>query len=1294
MPNCQATVTQPDTVKPDPSGYPAVKQRALADIMSRALHTVSPVVTLADAARHMNEAHVSSLIVLDNSLPVGILTERDMLRHLALGTPHTVLVRDIMSTPVVTARPDAPFAQAWGQMSARNLRHLVVVDESGAAIGLASEGDFRRHVDTGLLTQLGELNDLIEYTLPHIAPSASIDEALQLMVKHASTYVIASQDERPLGLLTERDIPGLLVRAESLPPDATLSVADVMHSPVPTIRPGTSLLEAALAMQAQGSRHLAMVDGDGALLGMVQQHTLMARLGTTLERWYLHDQDAAQRSEVALADQRYHMAADAAQLGYWEYDIAHNLITYSGQLRQMLDGDNAPVTEPVGMEALFDRIHPDQAAQAQHIIGQAMSSLDPLATAIDGSYQMKCHDGSWRWVHTRGRVVKRDATGLPTHAMGVTIDIQRHKADEAALMQANQEISRRQAMLELLSDSVNRSPVVAIVWSLNEGWPVDFVTQNVSLWGYDRAEFMAGGLLYESLVHPDDLPRINREIADYLAVGQDSYDQRYRVRAASGRWIWLEDHTRIQRDESGQVTRAHGMLTDVTEQYTQQLTEQIERNFLEGMARGIDLKELLTTLLAAYEELLPGTMGSVLLLDNAGQHVHTLAAPSLPAAYTEAIEGAAIGPKAGSCGTAAYRGETVVVSDIATDPLWADYKSLALAHGLSACWSVPFKNSQGKVMGTFALYSTEPRTPRPHEIKTLEHTAYLTGLAVERAHDQATLSKLWLAVEQSPHSIVITDLDAHIEYVNQSFYTATGYSPQDVLGANPRLLKSGKTDPSVFALMWEHLRQGKPWQGEFINRRKDGTDYIEAVRLSPVKQKNGAVTHYLAIKEDITQRKAAEQQIHKLAYFDALTGLPNRLLLADRFSQALSMAKRQHEPMTLMFLDLDHFKNVNDSLGHPAGDALLEETTRRLSSSVRAGDTLSRQGGDEFVLLLPDCNALQAAHVAQKLMDSMEPVMHIEGHDVAVTLSIGIAIYPTDGTDFNAMSKSADVAMYRAKDDGRNAYRFFTADMQVRSSRTLTLESHLRRALERDELKLVYQPQVSLANGQLVGVEALLRWHHPTLGLVSPVEFIPMAESSGLILPIGEWVLRTAARQLKDWMNQGLGRFAMAVNLSAVQFRDASLSTLVASVLHELALPPDCLELELTESAAMSDPLGAVVAIDELNALGVHMAIDDFGTGYSSLSYLKRFKVDKLKIDKSFVQDITTDPDDKAIASAIIGLASSLGLRTIAEGVETPGQLAWLRMQGCDEAQGYFFSPPVSASELVAWAQTQGLVPG
>ncbi len=1257
--------------------------------MSRALYTVTPDLPLTEAARRMHQTQVSSLIVVEGGLPVGILTERDMLKHLTRDAP-AALVRQAMSAPVVTARPATPFAEAWGQMSVRNLRHLVVVDDTGKAVGLASESDFRRHVDTRFLTQLGELSDLIEHELPHIDPAAPLGEALQLMVQQCSTYVIATQDARPIGLLTERDMPGLLVQA-STGAGAALRVVDVMHSPVTTIGPHTLMVEAALIMQTQNTRHLAVVDDDGTLLGMVQQHSLMTRLGAALERWYLHGLDATQRNQIALAEQRYRMAADAAQLGFWEYDIERNLIIYSEQLKRLMGADNLASSDPVGLQSLFERIHPAQANETKRQMSAVLANAN--ATPIDVKYQVRGYDGGWRWVHTRGRVVKRDGAGKPTHVMGVTMDIQQHKTDEAALASATQEIGRRQAMLELLSDSVNRSPVVAMVWSLQAGWPVEFVTHNVNQWGYDRAEFMAGGLLFESLIHPKDLPRINAEVAAQQANNQDSYDQSYRLRAANGRWIWIEDHTRIQRDASGQATRAHGMLTDVTERHTRQQAEQIERKVLEGMAKGHDLKQLLTILLLEYEALIPDTMCSILLLDQANQQLRGLAAPSLPPEYSQAIEGAHIGPQTGSCGTAAFTGKTVIVSDIATDPLWTDYQALAVGHGLRACWSVPFKNSQDKVLGTFAIYSTEPRLPRPHEIQALERTAYLTGLAVERAQDQATLRKLWLAVEQSPHSIVITDLESRIEYVNQAFHAATGYTRQEVLGANPRLLQSGKTNPQSYTVMWEHLRQGKPWQGEFTNRRKDGTEYIEAVRISPVKQPDGVVTHYLAIKEDITQRKEAEKQIHRLAYFDALTGLPNRLLLADRFCQALSMAKRQNEPLTLMFLDLDHFKNVNDTLGHPAGDELLIEATRRLSTSVRAGDTLSRQGGDEFLLLLPDCSAMQAAHVAQKLMDSMLPVMHIEGHDVSVTLSIGIAIYPSDGADFNAMSKSADVAMYRAKEDGRNSYRFFTADMQVRSSRTLALESHLRRALERNELQLVYQPQLSLADGRLVGVEALLRWHHPTLGVVSPAEFIPMAESSGLILPIGEWVLRTAARQLKDWMNQGLGRFTMAVNLSAVQFRDAGLSTLVASVLHDLALPPDCLELELTESVAMSDPLGAVVAIDEINALGVHMAIDDFGTGYSSLSYLKRFKVDKLKIDKSFVQDITTDPDDKAIASAIIGLASILGLRTIAEGVETPGQLAWLRLQGCDEAQGYFFSPPVSAPDLVMWAAGLGLVP-
>ena len=939
--------------------------------------------------------------------------------------------------------------------------------------------------------------------------------------------------------------------------------------------------------------------------------------------------------------ERYRVAAEAAQLGFWDFDVRANHISYSDHMLRIMGGTQPPVQ--MGIDGFLARVHPDQATDVAHAVH---TSLAPGGDGVmEAQYQVMGLDGAWRWVHTRGRVVLRDAQGQPLRAVGVTLDIEQRKQQETSLARALAELQTGQQALLHLSQTINRSPVVAISWSTTVGWPVTFVSDNIRQWGYERASFMRGDLAYESLVHPEDLPRINAEIAAFDAQSLDSYDQRYRLRTADGRWLWVEDHTWTDRRPNGETTSVHGMLTDVTERHTLQQIARIERDMLENLARGLPLKTLLQQLTDAYPAVMDGVCCQVVL----GTEADTQAPPET--AHHSARPGAA------------------------------------------PCCRLPIQDGQGQVLGHLVVHTTGGRTLPKHERSALERGAYLAGLALERADNEATLRKLWLAVEQSPNSIVITDLEARIEYANRAFYTATGYTFDEVRGINPRLLQSGKTPPSVYHDMWGHLSQGNPWMGEFTNRRKDGSEYIESVRVSPVHQADGTVTHYLAIKEDITHRKESEQQIHRLAYFDTLTGLPNRLLLADRFKQAVSMAERQHEPLTVMFIDLDHFKHINDTLGHRAGDALLIESARRLQSVLRAGDTLSRQGGDEFVLLLPGCGNVQAAQVAEKLLEASSHSMLLDGHDVVVTLSVGIAIYPSDGPDFDALSKAADVAMYRAKDEGRNTYRFFKADMQTHSARTLLLENHLRHALERHELTLHYQPQMSLADGRLVGAEALLRWQHPTLGLVSPTEFIPLAESSGLILPIGEWVLRTAAAQLKSWMNQGLGNLTMAVNLSAIQFRHAGLAGMVAQVVHDAQIPPAHLELELTESVAMNDPLGAVVAMDEISALGVAMSIDDFGTGYSSLSYLKRFKVGKLKIDKSFVRDITTDPDDKAIASAIIGLASSLGLRTIAEGVESPGQLAWLRLQGCDEAQGYFFSQPVSAADFVQWVHHSGLAP-
>ena len=558
----------------------------------------------------------------------------------------------------------------------------------------------------------------------------------------------------------------------------------------------------------------------------------------------------------------------------------------------------------------------------------------------------------------------------------------------------------------------------------------------------------------------------------------------------------------------------------------------------------------------------------------------------------------------------------------------------------------------------------------------------------ERKNMEDSLRKLSLAVEQSPSSIVITDLDANIVYANVTYTKQTGYLLGEVVGKNPRFMQSGKTPRQAYIELWQQLSLGEIWKGEFVNHRKDGSEYIESVLISPVRDNDGRITNYLAIKDDITDKKRAEERIENLAHFDQLTGLPNNTMLEDHFKYALSLAQRSDENLAVMFMDLDHFKNINDTLGHSIGDQLLMEVAKRLKAALREEDTVSRLGGDEFIFILPGTDANGAAHVAQKLLASVSAPCQIEKHELISTSSIGITIYPDDGQDMETLSKNADAAMYQVKQTGRNGYRFFTQAMQANSARNLMLSNALRHALKNNQLKLLYQPQVSMQDGHIIGAEALLRWQHPELGNITPAEFIPIAEETGLIIEIGEWVLRTAAMQLKNWTDQGLPKMVMAVNLSAVQFRQANLIQMVTAIIAEVGLLPNQLELELTEAVAMDDPLSAIAVMDQLFENGVSMSIDDFGTGYSSLSYLKRFKVYKLKIDQSFVRDISDDPDDKAIVTAIINMASSLGMRTIAEGVETSSQLAFLRLQGCDEAQGYYFSKPLPADEFETYARS------
>ncbi|MFZ6677830.1 bifunctional diguanylate cyclase/phosphodiesterase [Undibacterium sp. Tian12W] len=710
--------------------------------------------------------------------------------------------------------------------------------------------------------------------------------------------------------------------------------------------------------------------------------------------------------------------------------------------------------------------------------------------------------------------------------------------------------------------------------------------------------------------------------------------------------------------------------------------EELRSYMLERITANTTQKELFHDVVLKVESLLPDCLCTIMLLDKDRMHLRTGAAPSLPEVFTRAIEGEPIGPGVGSCGNALFTGERTIVTDLSAHAYWRDYRELAEQCDLRSCWSEPIRSAERKVIGAFAIYHHRPSVPDTFSLNLLEMAANLIAIGMERKQSEESLHKLSQAVEQSSNAIVITDTAVNIEYANAAYLKNAGKELRQVIGRKPSIMRSRKTSPDVYADMWQQLGRGENWKGELINRYADGLDHTDLAHISPIRNSEGLVTHFLSIQEDISDKKRTEERIKYLAHYDALTGLPNRTLLDELARYALSLAERNQDALAVIFFDLDHFKDINDTLGHSLGDILLVELAKRLVAAMRENDTISRLGGDEFILLLTGVDEHKVEQVVQKLMQVVNTSFHLGEYDLNVTASMGIAIYPNDGKDLETLSRNADAAMYRAKREGRNSYRFFTQEMQERSTRHLELVNALRQALEKQQFQLHFQPQLSMRTGHVLGAEALLRWHHPVLGHVSPAEFIPVAEDSGLILPIGEWVLRAAAKQWKHWQASGLPDLLIAVNLSAVQFRHHDLPALVTRILQEADMPAACLELELTEGVAMHDPQGAIAVMNNLHERGIRMSIDDFGTGYSSLSYLKKFKVYKLKIDQSFVRDITSDPEDRAIVSAVISMAKSLGLMTIAEGVETAEQLEFLRQQQCDEVQGYYYSRPLQPEQF------------
>ncbi|MGZ5628681.1 MAG: EAL domain-containing protein [Methylobacter sp.] len=849
-------------------------------------------------------------------------------------------------------------------------------------------------------------------------------------------------------------------------------------------------------------------------------------------------------------------------------------------------------------------------------------------------FEIRSLKGNRRWVDTHA-VPLRDSSGHITALLAVTRDITEHKLSEA----------QRQGAIDLLHKISSQVPGVVYQFQMRPdgSYCFPFASEAMNdIYRVSPDEVREDAAKIFAVLHPDDLDGIVASIqasARYLT----PWRYEYRVKFDNGAVRWLFGDALPQREDDGSVLW-HGFITDITER------KRATFKLLESEARFRTMADSAPVLI-------------------------WIAGPDKSFHYFNKgwleFTGRSLEQEAGNGWIANVHPEdfqhcfnTYVTCFDARQEFRMEYRlrrsdgeyRWLLDHG------VPLYDEQNTFLGYIG--SCIDITQR----KLAEANLRIASTAFE-----------------SQEAMLITDKSQNILRVNQAFVRVTGYSADEAVGKTPKLLKSGRQDPEFYHAMWEVLSRDGHWQGEIWNQRKNGEVYPEWLNITAVTDDRGQVTNYVASFTDITERKTAEDEIQYLAFHDPLTRLPNRRLLLERLKHGIDVEKREGKQLALLMLDLDRFKAVNDSLGHQAGDLLLQQVAERISARLREVDLVVRLGGDEFIVLLEDIvHPDNAARVAKEIIEELSrPFRLNQTDDVRIGASIGISLYPQHGAKAEVLLDHADAALYHAKDQGRGCYAYFSEDLTVAVRERIALESRLRKAIKQGELCMYYQPQVEIASGRIVGAEALMRWRDPVEGLISPSRFIPIAEETSLIVEIGEWALYETCRQGRQWLDMGLPPITLAVNVSPYQFRRSDISAVMVKVLSETGFPAQQLELEITESGLMENQNRTMHILDSLHNQGIRLAIDDFGTGYSSLTYLKHFPLDVLKIDKSFIEDIPHNKDDMEIAATIVAMAHILGFKVLAEGVETLEQLAFLETQNCDLYQGYLKSQPLPADDFV-----------
>ncbi len=828
----------------------------------------------------------------------------------------------------------------------------------------------------------------------------------------------------------------------------------------------------------------------------------------------------------------------------------------------------------------------------------------------------------------------------------------------------------------LFSRALDQAPVAAIMLSL-EGKVLWANAAFCHLTGYAATEIrMLNPLAF--CQGPATDPEAVRQIEDALA-RREVFDVEILSYHVSGMPYWVRAQSQLLCSSEGNPTGFVCFLTNITEAKRQHDLAALRLQWLEAAAQGVRLADLLSRLALGVEALLPQCTVCIQCLDADDRHLCLVAAPSLPPAYVEAIEGTVLGEEAGSAGLAMGRAAPVV-ADMATAPCWKKYRGLLLPLGYTSSRS-HLIISGGQVLGCFDLYQRSVGDLNAADDAVLQIALQVAAAAVlrERGKDKVRIASR--ALKQANLALTILDRREHIIDVNDCFETQTGYRRDDVIGQHMSVLSGSDNARAIWSRWREALLASNGFEGECTLVRKNGSRYVANVISSVLRNGQGDVTHYISVQQDISEQKSSEAMLHKMAFFDAMTGLPNRRLLLDRLEMVLASGRRHRRVSALIFIDIDQFKRVNDVFGHSVGDEALRVLAKRLQSVVRSQDTVARLGGDEFVVLLPEVGSgissdvsRSVRRIADKLLEVVRQPFELNRHQHHLRASMGITLLPKGLETAEDLLREADIALYRSKAEGRGDVTFFESGMQLQVQEYAELERDLRQAFVHGELYIFIQPQVD-RDGRTVAAEALTRWCHPSRGFIPPVQFIPIAEESGLIVELGEWIF-TEVCKLSVRLSAAGRALPISINVSLRQFQHTDFVKRISAILQHTGANPENLVLEVTESLLsdnMDDVLSAMYA---LSALGLQFSIDDFGTGYSNLARLKQMPLRELKIDKSFVQDLAAGTNDAAIVAAILGIAKSLQLSVVAEGVETWEQADFLLQSGCDRLQGYLYAKP------------------